>query len=792
MKISTKIFLSFGAIALAVVFSNTYLAQTLTHKTQETILGREKLMIAKLVQIQAENHLSAADFTVPDNPARQNRFKKLFQEIKIDEIIRIKVWDASGTIIYSDAKDIVGQRFLANKHWLAAMRGALVADIKAPIDPEHRTEQNYKQLMELYIPISFNGKVVGVIETYSNLESLNAAVADARRTIHRVIDLSLLAILLVALIVMVIIRRTIAQPALALCKATRQVTEGNYEVELGKIRHDEIGQLASDFQQMVDELQASKIRLAATESRFATIFEKAADSIIIYGLNGKILEVNQAACELFQKSKSQMLDSTIFEIYSPEEQKLTADKIQLIRKKGHLVFERQLKVKDDRPIDIEVNANVIEYLDLPAILSISRDITSHKFVEVELETKVIERTQTLKEANLKLEHNVHIQSAISQILQISMTTISFDEQLERILKHLLFLPWFNIEAKGAIFIYDKVKNKLQMKTQQGLSDYLLDNCAYVEIGSCLCGEAAQSKQIVFTDDLDNRHLHYEGITAHGHYCVPILSEDTLLGVLTLYLKAGHVWKQEEVDFLKIVAHTIAMIIERSQTELMKEQFLQTVSHELRTPLTSIIGYQDILLSGLQGSLSEDQQKTLRIALNNSELLLALVNDLLELNRLEAGEMPVKISPIKIVAEAEEVLNSVYVSAENKGIIVRTSAELDPDYEINTDGNKIKTIMRNLVGNAVKFTETGEVCLGLTLQDSNLYITVSDTGIGIPFEDHEHIFNKFSQVDNSISRKFDGTGLGLAIVKKTTELLGGSITLQSELGVGSQFKVEIPL
>ena len=101
-------------------------------------------------------------------------------------------------------------------------------------------------------------------------------------------------------------------------------------------------------------------------------------------------------------------------------------------------------------------------------------------------------------------------------------------------------------------------------------------------------------------------------------------------------------------------------------------------------------------------------------------------------------------------------------------------------------------MRNLVSNAVKYTETGDVCLGLKLQESSLQITVSDTGIGIPSEAQDFIFNKFSQVDNSTSRKFDGTGLGLAIVKKTTELLGGSISVKSEVGQGSQFTVEIPL
>ena len=233
------------------------------------------------------------------------------------------------------------------------------------------------------------------------------------------------------------------------------------------------------------------------------------------------------------------------------------------------------------------------------------------------------------------------------------------------------------------------------------------------------------------------------------------------------------------------------ITEQKRLTLMKEQFLQTISHELRTPLTSIIGYQDLLLSGIQGELTDPQKKNLQIAMGNSEQLLALITDLLDLNKLEAGEMPVTLSPIKIVLELAQLVENFSAQAQIKGIALQLESSLDPDTEVISDKKKIKMIVSNLLGNALKFTERGKVSLLLNQQSDRYQIIVQDTGIGIPFDAQDYIFEKFRQVDNGSSRKADGTGLGLSITRKMAELIGGTICVQSDENQGSTFIVELP-
>ena len=547
-------------------------------------------------------------------------------------------------------------------------------------------------------------------------------------------------------------------------------------------------------------VQDKEEALSKTEDRYRSLFDSINDPTFVHAFNGQIFEVNNVVCEVLGYPEQELFQKKIQDLLSVEGQTKFPECLVLLRKKGFGLFETSLLSIEQKSIPMEMNCKVVEYNGVPAILSTARNIEERKkaesalFVANEmLEMKVNQRTDSLKKLNIELENSNNVQRVVSNILQIAMEPIPFKAQLDRVLSHLLALPWLASQPRGSIFVYDEIANQLQLKSHQGIAPQILEQCAVLDLGVCLCGLAASSKQIIFAEDNDEKHtMQYEDIPNHGHYCVPILSEEKLLGVLNLYVNQGHLWNQQESDFLKIVAHTIASIIERNQTELMKEQFLQTVSHELRTPLTAIIGFQDILLSGMEGPLNVEQEKLLQISMKNSESLHILINDLLDLNKLEAGEMPIQLSPVNIVTETESFLHGLSAEATKKGIAVKYVSQLPQDLKINADLGKIKTIVRNLVGNAIKFTEQGEICLGLQLQDSTLQITVSDTGIGIPESAHEHIFKKFSQVDNSSTRKADGTGLGLAIVKKTATLLGGTIGLESELGKGTTFKVEIPI
>jgi PAS domain S-box-containing protein len=226
---------------------------------------------------------------------------------------------------------------------------------------------------------------------------------------------------------------------------------------------------------------------------------------------------------------------------------------------------------------------------------------------------------------------------------------------------------------------------------------------------------------------------------------------------------------------------------------LKSEFLATISHELRTPLNSIIGYADLLLTGLAGELNEKQQDYIQRGLSNGERLLNLINELLDLSKIEAGRLelvPHPFSTAELIGGAKTQMQAL---ADRKGLEFK--AELDPDLPETLDGDskRLEQIIVNLVGNAIKYTEKGSVTLRLDrLGDTQWSIAVVDTGIGIPPHAVEYIFDKFRQVDSTTHRQYQGTGLGLTIVRELTQLMGGTVHIESELNKGSTFTVKLPL
>jgi len=223
----------------------------------------------------------------------------------------------------------------------------------------------------------------------------------------------------------------------------------------------------------------------------------------------------------------------------------------------------------------------------------------------------------------------------------------------------------------------------------------------------------------------------------------------------------------------------------------KSDFLASMSHEFRTPLNAIIGYGRLVRRATKGQISPLQRENLQDLLNNAERLLNLIDSLLDFAKIEAGKMAVRVEPVRvseIIHGAASTIESILNSAS-----VRLVREIAPDIPpLNTDREKLRQIILNLLGNAVKFTERGEIRIAACQQNGSLKLVVSDTGIGIEKKDLDQIFEKFHQGDLSSSKKYRGTGLGLAIVKQFVNLLGGEITVESEVGKGSVFTVTLPL
>jgi signal transduction histidine kinase len=227
-----------------------------------------------------------------------------------------------------------------------------------------------------------------------------------------------------------------------------------------------------------------------------------------------------------------------------------------------------------------------------------------------------------------------------------------------------------------------------------------------------------------------------------------------------------------------------------ESNRLKSDFLATMSHELRTPLNSILGFSDVLQSA--GGLLDRQSRWLANIRNSGEQLLNLINDILDLAKIEAGKMQVRVARFSIYDVCEGMMTMFRPLAEKKNIDLRDT--LPPDLPImRQDVVKLQQILSNLLSNAIKFTpEGGRVLLNAGAQGSNLVLTVIDTGVGIAADEQEQVFEKFRQAGNPMTREHGGTGLGLSIVRELSKLLGGDVTLHSELGRGSTFIVRIPM
>lgn len=225
----------------------------------------------------------------------------------------------------------------------------------------------------------------------------------------------------------------------------------------------------------------------------------------------------------------------------------------------------------------------------------------------------------------------------------------------------------------------------------------------------------------------------------------------------------------------------------------KSEFLANMSHELRTPMNAIIGYAEAMIGGMVGEMTPKQKDTLTQVQRNSHRLLGLINDVLDLSKIEAGEAAVILQPMAVRKVFGEAVNSLQSLAMQKDISLSLSIADDMPDSIMSDSEKLEQIMVNLVSNAIKFTETGGVKVAIDKTADKLWcLSVSDTGIGMKQDALSYIFEPFRQVDGSNTRKYKGTGLGLAITKRLVEHLEGSITVDSEPGRGSTFRVLLPL
>jgi len=351
--------------------------------------------------------------------------------------------------------------------------------------------------------------------------------------------------------------------------------------------------------------------------------------------------------------------------------------------------------------------------------------------------------------------------------------------------------------------------------------YLVSND--LRVGKGVTGWVAQHGESARLDDVGADPRYFAVRDAIGsELCVPLRLEDRVIGVVNVETGRRGAFTADDQTVLEILASQIAVALHNAElyaqvreyatalearvaertaalseamqraqaADRLKSAFLATMSHELRTPLNSIIGFSGVLLQDLAGPLNPEQRKQLGMVQSSAQHLLALINDVLDISKIEAGQLEVHLAPFDLRSAIETTLRTIAPLAARKGLELKASVG-GPDDLIVSDRRRVEQILLNLLNNAVKFTEHGFVHLRCTIREDVAVLQVEDTGIGIQAEDCERIFRPFQQIDTGLARRHEGTGLGLSICRSLTELLGGALTVASTWGEGSTFTVILP-
>ena len=421
------------------------------------------------------------------------------------------------------------------------------------------------------------------------------------------------------------------------------------------------------------------------------------------------------------------------------------------------------------------------------------------------------RLFTELEARTKqLSRSVGELKALGEVGQAVSSTLDLETVLSTIVTRATQLAGMDA---GAIYEYDEEREEFFLHTADRFSDELVEalRASPIRKGEGALGRLAVTREPVQVRDIADAGVYQSrvrkillGLGHRSLLAVPLLREDRVMGGLTVNRKTPGEFAPEVVALLQTFASQSALAIQNARlfreikeksreletASRHKSEFLANMSHELRTPLNAIIGFSEVLSEKLFGEINAKQEEYIADILQSGRHLLSLINDILDLSKIEAGRMELERTTFHLPNAIENALTLVRERAQRHGITLGRTID-DRLGIIDADERKVKQVLLNLLSNALKFTpEGGRIDVRAAARDDGVEISVTDTGVGIAPEDQEAVFEEFRQVGTA-SKKVEGTGLGLAISRKFIELHGGRIWVESQVGKGSTFAFTLP-
>ncbi len=785
-----------------------------------TSLSTGKIALSHVERYAPSNNLLSAFICAPLINEFGDLIGVIAMQIKLDAIYRLMIEKNNRTKNFTNyiIDENGSLQTPLNNDWKTVLNENILLPAHAVWKKKNSSSTNtieeyneYKNINEeVVIGIFQTINIVGISWILITEVPLNEVLADANWLALTTFWLVTLSIIIV-IIVIVFLSKSITKPLIKLADASLRVASGETELQVTQSATNEIGQLTAAFNYMLEkrnqqqvELEKSHCDAQQNANKLSLVINNTSVGFWDWDLTSGLVECSQKWYEITGYNKTELMPFTI-EIFSsllhPDDASYVKQRLEQHVEDQKEVYDIEFRIKHKGGLWIWLNdkGSVVEHntqKQATRMIGTVLDITLRKEQEIKQE-------YSYKAAKTKLA----ITNALSQ-------NIAIKDKLSDAIDECFDLSNLNLLSKGGVFLLPEGKNELSMCTLRGnfTTNFIRDEKT-VALGCCLCGKAAQSGEIIISDNCFEDHRHennWPDMEAHGHYIVPLTHnmENKLVtvGVLFLYTPINPEASYETRALLTeigtlfttaIVQDQARAILEQAaevaeQNSQLKSEFLASMSHEIRTPMNGVLGMLGLLLST---DLSDDQQHKANLAKSSAESLLTLINDILDFSKVEAGKMELEYYDFNLRGMLGEFAETIALKAQDKGLEIILDLTQIEQSMVKGDQGRIRQILTNIVGNAIKFTQQGEITIRVSAVPAGqskllLLCSVQDSGIGIPANKLDYLFDSFSQVDASTTRKYGGTGLGLAISKKLCQLMDGDIKVNSREGTGSTFEFSI--